>query len=102
MALSEAEQEVIGRLTRVHPPEACVGRPCVIHNPSDHSMRDLPLHWRGDRALFERICEHGVGHPDPDDLHYHVNVAGDTSAGVHGCDGCCFGSYTHGQLRIEG
>ena len=67
-------------LTGVHPAERCEGQPCVIHHPSDHHMRDWPLNWRQDRGLMERICPHGVGHPDPDD------VNPDT---VHGCDGCC-------------
>jgi hypothetical protein len=34
---------------------------------------------------MERICPHGVGHPDPDE--YAIASGGD--AGVHGCDGCC-------------
>lgn len=78
-----------GYLHNVHPVERCAGRPCVIHNPSDHHMRDWPLNWRADRGLMERLCpEHGVGHPDPDGLAYLVSI-GDTSAGVHGCCGCC-------------
>lgn len=60
---------------------------CPIHNPSDHTMRAFPTHWRGDRGIMERICPHGVGHPDPDD----VNVR--NGDGVHGCDGCCRGAY---------
>lgn len=67
-------------VTNVHAPEQCAGRPCPIHNPSDHHMRSFPQHWRDDRGLMERICPHGVGHPDPDGLESH---------GVHGCDGCC-------------
>jgi hypothetical protein len=43
-------------------------------------MRRWPQNWRGDRYLIERICPHGVGHPDPDDLNPDT---------VHGCDGCC-------------
>lgn len=64
----------------VHPQDACAGRPCCVHNPSDHHMRSWPQHWRGDRGLMERICPHGVGHPDPDDIN---------PDDVHGCDGCC-------------
>ena len=67
-------------VTGVHPLSACVGRPCVIHNPSDHHMQDWPTHWREDRHMMERLCPHGVGHPDPDDI---------TEDTVHGCDGCC-------------
>jgi hypothetical protein len=43
---------------------------------------------------MERICPHGVGHPDPDDLAYRISIAKkmgkDTKyLGIHGCDGCC-------------
>ena len=58
--------------------------PCCIHAPSDHPLADAPLHWRHDRRIFERICAHGIGHPDPDD---RARNRGD---GVHGCDGCCW------------
>ncbi len=68
----------------VHNKENCSGN-CVIHNPSDHTLKYAPTHWRDDRALMERICEHGIGHPDPDDLVYHKAEW----RGVHGCDGCC-------------
>ena len=34
-----------------------------------------------DRRIMERICPHGVGHPDPDDVLNQDRV--------HGCDGCC-------------
>jgi hypothetical protein len=34
---------------------------------------------------MERICKHGVGHPDPDDL--MILIGHDD--GVHGCCGCC-------------
>jgi hypothetical protein len=68
-----------GVLRNVHSEERCAGEVCVMHNPSDHHMRDWPYNWRDDRGLMERICPHGVGHPDPD-------VRGDLT---HGCDGCC-------------
>lgn len=58
----------------------CKGEYCTMHNRSDHSMRDFPQHWRGDRGIMERICTHGVGHVDPDDI---------TTDRTHGCDGCC-------------
>ena len=37
---------------------------CVIHNPSDHSMRSFPTHWRSDRYRLERTA-HGVGQTHP-------------------------------------
>lgn len=65
----------------VHDGVECAGRPCVIHNQSQHHMLDWTLNWRSDRGIFERMCPHGIGHPDPD------NQEGYNS--VHGCDGCC-------------
>lgn len=79
-------------IRRVHARSQCQGQNdghCVIHNPSDHVMRDFPLHWRWDRLIMERICPHGTGHPDPDDMWFQVNVLGDEHAGIHGCCGCC-------------
>lgn len=71
-----------------HSPQACRGQWCVVHNPSSHHMRDWPTLYRADRHLTERICPHGVGHPDPDDLSWHASQGRDYQ-GVHGCDGCC-------------
>jgi hypothetical protein len=68
--------------------ERCQARGCVIHSPSLHHMRYWPLHWRGDRGIFERICPHGVGHPDPDQFGYWRELNQMWQA-IHGC--CCFG-----------
>ena len=76
----------------VHDPEKCVGQVCSIHNRSDHSMRAFPQYWRSDRGLMERICPHGVGHPDPDHLAHTARLRGREAAiteSIHGCDGCC-------------
>lgn len=75
-------------LLRTHPPEACAGRHCCIHNPSDHHMKDWDYNWREDLNLMERLCPHGVGHPDPDDVAYKRSIGLEHLA-VHGCDGCC-------------
>lgn len=72
----------------------CKGQHCVVHNPSDHHMVSWPLHWRGDRGLMERVCVHGMGHPDPDHLAFVTATQGVHAAydeGIHGCDGCCHG-----------
>jgi hypothetical protein len=85
------DQQVAG-LTNVHSVSACEGQFCVVHNPSSHHMRDWPLHWRADRRFFERICPHGVGHPDPDQISYWQLKWGQAYAdvqAVHGCEGCC-------------
>lgn len=73
----ENSDEVI---SHAHNPIKCAGHACPIHNRSDHSMRSFPQHWRSDIGIMERICPHGVGHPDPDDPFADP---------VHGCDGCC-------------
>lgn len=67
-------------LRRVHPQVECSGDKCPVHQKTDHSMREFPQHFRDDRGFMERICPHGIGHPDPDDLY---------ADSVHGCDGCC-------------
>lgn len=78
-------------LENVHPQSKCEGRACVLHNPSDHHMRDWPTLLRTDWGIpfMERTCPHGIGHPDPDDLAWHKSQ-GRESLGVHGCDGCCY------------
>jgi predicted kinase len=87
----EAAELVGGEKVLAHPRKDCVGRHCCIHNPSNHHMRDWPQHFRADRALTERTCPHGIGHPDPDDLHFKRLMAGtdEVPDAVHGCDGCC-------------
>lgn len=85
-----------GQVVEVHDPQRCAGQFCCVHNPSDHPLRDAPLHWRSDRMLMERICVHGIGHPDPDGLAYmrRAWVPGADGAGVHGCDLCCVPRFT--------
>jgi hypothetical protein len=72
-------------LDNVHSYLECMDTPCTIHNRTNHSMRRFPQHWRSDRGIMERICTHGVGHPDPDDYKCNTEPYGR----VHGCDGCC-------------
>ena len=70
-----------------HRAEHCMGDRCTIHKRSDHSMRAFPQHFRTDRGIMERVCPHGIGHPDPDDYAVQLSKA----EGIHGCDGCCGG-----------
>lgn len=63
---------------------------CVMHRPSRHGLSSWPLLWREDRKIVERLCNHGVGHPDPDQWPYWGR-AGRMYEQVHGCDGCCVG-----------
>ena len=82
---STMESTIVQGVTlRHHMRDDCTP-PCPLHQPSDHTMVDLPLSWRADRGIFERVCPHGVGHPDPDSL----TRMGDLADGLHGCDGCC-------------
>jgi hypothetical protein len=86
-----------GDVIATHSRDICKIRPCFIHEPSGHRMRDWPVLFRFDKmALVERLCEHGVGHPDPDSVHYfdvmyeRTGLGRYAEMGVHGCDGCCF------------
>ncbi|MER7280391.1 hypothetical protein ABT369_38740 [Dactylosporangium sp. NPDC000244] len=88
-----------GAILEVHDPARCAGQTCCIHAPSNHLMLGFPQHWRSDRQLMERICPHGIGHPDPDDIAFKWRTRGDQFAryeAIHGCDGCCTGGGTDG------
>ena len=80
----------MARLINIHPETACAGRYCVIHNPSDHPLRDATMIWRSDKGIMERLCEHGIGHDDPDDYAYRRTIDPNATS-IHGCDGCCGG-----------
>ena len=71
-------------LHNVHEDTACMTHYCTIHHHSKHAKSIGPQHWRDDRGIMERICEHGVGHPDPDSPWPENDYRW-----VHGCDGCC-------------
>ena len=45
-----------------------------------------PMHEWAQGRYGERVCVHGVGHPDR-----AVSLL--PGAGVHGCDGCCARTY---------
>lgn len=98
----------------VHAPELCEGTFCPFHNPSDHHMKDWPTTVRYDRyCLTERLCVHGVGHPDPDSiawlkqgfaknpLFYDEDPNADPGLifGLHGCCGCCVSSERIKELE---
>jgi hypothetical protein len=67
----------------------CQERGCVIHAPSAHCMQEFRTHWRDDRGLMERICPHGVGHPDPDHLMWVERTRGREARIVESVHGCC-------------
>lgn len=72
------------QLLTTHDISVCKGERCCVHNPSAHHMREWSQHYRSDTGITERICPHGVGHPDPDQ-NFPIN----SYKWVHGCDGCC-------------
>lgn len=77
------------RLSGIHPETAeCHQYGCVIHSPSTWALSEAPLNWRTDRGIFERICEHGCGHPDADSADWLMRH-GRAVENVHGCCGCC-------------
>lgn len=83
---------------RIHSKSACTGY-CPFHNPSDHPLKDAEIHIRSDKdMLVERICEHGIGHDDPDSVAY-FHSKGKMWAGVHGCDGCCTTASKDSELE---
>ena len=57
-----------GTVRAAHHQGQCLGRPCWIHWPSDHALRDWPVHYWNTTRSPERVCQHWSSHPDPDDL----------------------------------
>jgi len=103
-AVTDVDGNIRTTRLRVHDKTACEDRgfPCVIHSPSQHHMADWPLNWRSDTGCMERICEHGVGHPDPDHMRWVLNCDPEAEwHGVHGCDSCCIPPTSAVTLRNE-
>lgn len=82
----------------VHPKEGCAGTNCCIHNPSMHAMIEEPMLYRTDRGLVERICSHGIGHPDPDSALWLKTIT-KQDQDIHGCDGCCSKLDRYGDIN---
>lgn len=102
MTASSSEEYVTGtgQVLHVHTKDNCIDDNCCIHSPSSHHMRDWPTNWRSDRQLMERICEHGVGHPDPDHISFikkrpRFGEQMASTDSIHGCDGCCSKERVH-------
>lgn len=53
-------------LTGVHSPAVCEGRPCTIHNRTDHAMRSWPQMWNDVTRQMMRISPIGIPYVDPD------------------------------------
>lgn len=80
-----------GQWLMAHDASLCEGGPCCIHNPTEHHMVDWPQNWRDDAGKMERLCPHGIGHPDPDDTTFRMSdsTVDKKWIKIHGCDGCC-------------
>ncbi|QNE35876.1 hypothetical protein [Leifsonia shinshuensis] len=81
----------------------CLLAHCAIHSPSQHPLASAPLRWRSDLLILERVCPHGIGHPDADGLDHVFVVDGEMAAAVlavHTCDGCC-GSAPPGGVFVD-
>lgn len=78
-----------------HRKKDCSPGPCPIHRRTRHHMRSFVQIWRDDRGIMERICPHGVGHPDPDCRRAQEDP-------VHGCDGCCVPPASNTKKAIDG
>lgn len=74
----------------VHPPDKCSSEACVLHNPTDHFLRNQPLWWT-DQG-FERVCPHGNKVLDPDTL---------TFVGADNVEDYCCGKARKGGPRIK-
>lgn len=92
-----------GRTYRVHKRTVdCDVNGCAIHNPSYHPLSDAKQFMREDKFwLIERICKHGVGHPDPDSAGFIAKQLGDKSIWVHGCDGCCVEDWSEQKKALK-
>lgn len=88
VGLTEKWVSGTGQKMMVHSKSICVGEMCPIHSPSKHHMVKWKLNWRQDRSMMERVCKHGIGHPDPDDAAFRKLMYCDDDT-MHGCDGCC-------------
>lgn len=89
-----------GRLMQVHDREDCfvaegIISNCCIHSPSDHPLSKAPLDWSGAIKTMFRKCEHGLLHPDPDDMKFKAIsmqfslMEAIYSVHIDKCDGCC-------------
>jgi hypothetical protein len=76
-------------MSNVHGANQCRGEHCGIHRPSNHHMLDWVQAWHFDRMV--RVCEHDIGHTDPD------SFMGDCA---FDCDGCCVPA-TPDQMLVE-
>jgi len=73
--------DIDGKSFVLHAADSCIGT-CPFHKPTEHSMSDWPSTFNWDMMRLDRVCEHGLHHPDPDTPQELCSVE-------HECDGCC-------------
>lgn len=78
-----------GKVIYIHNKKNCKGRGCPVHHPSDHEMKKWPMSWNLQVLSMERVCEHGIRHPDPDDYKFRQDNQIDIPDHAKDCDGCC-------------
>lgn len=76
----------LGQMIQCHDSSDCLGNWCCIHKPMPGPWHAWPRYWRSDRAIMERICPCGVGHPVVEDYERFV-VLGQAWQLIHGCCG---------------
>lgn len=79
-------------LKNVHSEVDCEGRPCCIHHPSNHPLKDADQIWSDFGKKMIRVCQHGIFHPDVDDIQFRAKSMDDQQLlgyTLHTCDGCC-------------
>lgn len=79
--IADSDQVVLG----IHPKRWCSGT-CVVHRPSKHQLRDLPLAFDMKSKCFYRTCAHKNQHQDPDERTYWTNQL-EQDAARHGGGG---------------
>lgn len=68
---------------------------CPFHKRSGHPLRSAPMAWRENLGRVDRVCPHGVIHPDTDSLGYlrktHLwdTISINDPQHREDCDGCC-------------
>lgn len=82
------------KILHVHEDIRCNGKPCAVHNRTEHGLRLMAQTWDPGSRTYFRVCEHGDSHPDPD-WAWWQNSIGNSEAANHTCDGCCLGHYYH-------
>lgn len=76
--MPEIYMDGCGQPVLVHTSERCEGQNCVIHNPSNHRLRDCPTYWDNDLKLMYRVMGR-ILIIDPDELAYQLRRLQDNS-----------------------